>query len=73
MKEESCLQTEGHSRVLRVSYWRVRERVSLSEFDSGELEREEEDLRALGKTIKGLLRDVRRLVSCIGGFKQGKK
>lgn len=63
VKEESCLQTKGHSRVFRVSDWRVLERVSRCEFASAEL-----GLRsALGKRIGGFLRELRRLVSCIGG------
>lgn len=64
VKEESCLQTKGHSRVFRVSDWRVLERVSRCEFDSAELEGLKS---ALGKRIGGFLRELRRLVSCIGG------
>lgn len=37
---ESCLQTEAHSRMSRVSDWRERARVSWLEFDSGESESE---------------------------------
>lgn len=64
VKEESCLQTKGHSRVFRVSDWSVRERVSRCELDSAELEGFRS---ALGKRIGGSLMELRRLVSCIGG------
>ncbi len=66
MKEESCLQSEGHSRISRVSDWRVWERVSRCEFDSGKLESLE--LSGLGKRIGGFLREVRKLVmvNCMG-------
>lgn len=39
-KAESCLQTEAHSRMSRVSDWRECARVSWLEFDSGESESE---------------------------------
>lgn len=72
VKEESCLHTEGHSRILRVSAWRVWERANRSEFDLRELESEKEGLRALGDRIGGFMKEVGRLViSCIGGFKRG--
>lgn len=62
VNDESCLQSEGHSRVSRVSDWRAWERVS----ESGEL-----GLSAftLGKRTGGALRATevnRRLVSCMG-------
>lgn len=57
VKGESCLQRELHSRIFRVSEWRVWARASRRKCDSAEFEKDSVGLRrnlAGDKSIGGL-------------------
>lgn len=67
---ESCLQTEAHSRVSRVSDWRECTRLSRLECDSAELESEKEAVAAVAVGLRA--RAKKRLaVNCGGGASEG--